>query len=213
MSRARRVERRGAGPYTRGMTRPADAAPTHRAPARTPIHVHDPANAPARPRSREADRVAAYQRLMTLAPTLTGPRPERLGRAADLLWEALSPTGVSWIGFYEIARPGNTHGAVPGEQMILGPCRNKPACSPIGLQGVCGRGFLERRSIVVHDVRSLGANYIACDPRDLSEVVVPLFDEAGDCWGVLDADSFEVGAFDAGDAEGLEGFLSVGVEK
>jgi putative methionine-R-sulfoxide reductase with GAF domain len=56
---------------------------------------------------------------------------------------------------------------------------------------------------VVRDVRDLGEDYIACDPRDLSEVVVPLLEPDGACWGVLDADSRAVGSFDTDDAAGL----------
>ena len=47
--------------------------------------------------------------------------------AADTFWEHLSPTGISWIGFYTI-EPG-------ADEMLLGPRRDKPACSPIGLHG------------------------------------------------------------------------------
>ena len=53
----------------------------------------------------------------------------------------------------------------------------------------------------------LGENYIACDPRDRSEVVLPLFDGAGSCWGVLDLDSYEFSAFDEADVEGLQDVL------
>ena len=129
-------------------------------------------------------------------------------RLCDVLWEALAPTGVSWIGFYVGPGVPAGEGGVAGpEQMLLAPRRDKPACSPIGLHGVCGRGWRERRSIVVRDVAVLGADYVACDPRDKSEVVVPLFDDAGGCWGVLDADSFDVGSFDEADAMRLERVL------
>jgi putative methionine-R-sulfoxide reductase with GAF domain len=37
----------------------------------------------------------------------------------------------------------------------------------------------------------------------MAEVVVPLLEEDGTCWGVLDADSFDVGAFGVADALGL----------
>ena len=57
--------------------------------------------------------------------------------------------------------------------------------------------------MVVRDVAELGENYIACDPRDRSEVVIPLFDETGRCWGVLDVDSHELGAFSDADVTGL----------
>lgn len=112
----------------------------------------------------------------------------------DALWDALHGTGVSWIGFY-------LHEG--GEELVLGPRRDKPACSPIELHGACGRALRSGRPLVVRDVNDLGDGYIACDPRDRSEVVIPLFEHDGDCWGVLDLDSHEVGAFDEGDVAGL----------
>src|SRR5438105_13594580 len=94
--------------------------------------------------------------------------------------------------------------------MIVGPRRDKPACSPIGLHGVCGGAWRERRAMVVRDVAELGTNYVACDPRDRSECVVPLIEEDGTCWGVLDLDSFEVGAFSDEDVSGLRMVLEAG---
>lgn len=124
-------------------------------------------------------------------------RDETMRSVVDAVWEALSPTGVSWVGLY-----------LPGAgELVLGPCRDTPACSPIGLHGVCGRSFRQRRSVIVRDVRSLGEDYVACDPRDLSEVVVPMLNEDGTCRGVLDLDSFEVGTFTRDDALGLEAVL------
>ena len=136
-----------------------------------------------------------YVRVLPHAPT--GSRAERMAAAVDALWDHLAPRGVSWIGFY-LKVDGK-------DEMVLGPRRDKPACSPIGLHGVCGRSFLERRPIVVRDVAALGAGYIACDPRDRSEAVIPLFEPDGTCWGVLDADSYDAAAFDESDVEGMTG--------
>ena len=59
---------------------------------------------------------------------------QRMRAVADALWNALHDKGVSWVGFYV------DHSDQPDDQrLILGPCRNKPACSPIGLHGVCGQ--------------------------------------------------------------------------
>ncbi|MCG3128802.1 MAG: Free methionine-R-sulfoxide reductase [Phycisphaerae bacterium] len=113
----------------------------------------------------------------------------------DLLWDALRDTGVSWLGFY-------VHEG--GDELVLGPLRDKPACSPIGLHGACGQTLLSRRPLVVRDVRELGGGYIACDPRDRSEVVIPLFESDGRCWGVLDLDSHDVESFSDADVVGLE---------
>lgn len=116
----------------------------------------------------------------------------------DTLWGALHGEGIAWIGFY--LYEGD-------DQLVLGPRRDKPACSPIGLHGACGRAFRSQQPVVVRDVAELGENYIACDPRDRSEVVVPLFDAAGRCWGVLDVDSHEPGAFTEADVTGLTRLL------
>jgi len=121
----------------------------------------------------------------------------RMQLVVDAIWKFLSADsgGVSWAGFYLAADDGR--------EMILGPCRDKPACSPIGLHGVCGQALTGGRPMVVADVRKLGADYIACDPRDRSEVVVPLPAARGRPRAVLDLDSHGVSAFDQGDVEGL----------
>lgn len=136
---------------------------------------------------------------------LQAPAPSR-GRAAamhaflDLAWSAFGDDNpspdrktISWIGFYE-------RDTEDSSQMILIDRRPKPACSPIGLHGLCGKGMLDAASYVVDDVRTLGTNYVACDPRDQSELVVPLFNEKHEAFGVLDVDGFAIGAFDEHDA-------------
>lgn len=122
-----------------------------------------------------------------------------MSAVVDALWEAFDRQGYSWVGFYIIDEAR--------QSMLLAHRQPKPACSPIGLHGCCGRCWSERRPLVVHDVAALGNGYIACDPRDRSEVVVPLFSHDGSCWGVLDVDSFDVGAFTADDARGLTQLL------
>jgi L-methionine (R)-S-oxide reductase len=119
-------------------------------------------------------------------------------RCIDLLWGAVGSSGISWIGFYERSSP---------TEMTL-VCREpKPACSPIGLHGMCGRGMLERRPIVIRDVRTLGPNYIACDPKDQSELVIPLIAHDGSCDAVLDVDSWDLASFDDRDAAGMNDVL------
>jgi len=135
-----------------------------------------------------------YHELAGRLALIKGTRDERMQSFVDLAWEPLHTTGVSWLGFYLHQGKG---------EMILGPRRDKPACSPIGLHGACGQVFTSRKPLVVRDVADLGANYIACDPRDRSEVVLPLLDESGNCRGVLDLDSYDVGAFTDEDVAGL----------
>jgi len=126
------------------------------------------------------------------------PRPQAMERAVSLLWNAFGHKPISWVGFYE---PGGDH------DMIL-VCREpKPACSPIGLQGMCGRSYKKRESILIADVRTLGENYIACDPKDQSELVIPMLEPDGRCRGVLDVDSYEITAFDDEDVRGMNRLL------
>jgi putative methionine-R-sulfoxide reductase with GAF domain len=121
---------------------------------------------------------------------------------SDALWEGLRGHGVSWVGFYL-----DVPDATPQTRLVLGPHRDTPACSPIGLHGVCGQALAAGANRIVHDVETLGASYIACDPRDRSEIVIVLRDERA-VWGVLDLDSHEVGAFDARDEAGLTAVLA-----
>lgn len=135
--------------------------------------------------------MAVYERdykpvAMALAE-ISGNRHRRMRQVADVLWRFFKDHGYSWVGFY-LKDPDS-------EQMILGPARDAPACNPIALHGACGMAWAKKRPIVVNDVHNLGAKYIACNPRDRSEVIIPLFNDDGSCWGVLDVDSFERDAF------------------
>ncbi len=124
----------------------------------------------------------------------------------DAIWEAHRNTGVSWVGFYIADETVDAD-----QRLVLGARRDSPACSPIGLTGVCGSSYTSRTIQIVDDVATLGDQYIPCDPRDQSEIVIPLLttSPAGEeaCWGVLDLDSHKVGAFDEHDAHGLADVL------
>ncbi|MEZ6235017.1 MAG: GAF domain-containing protein [Phycisphaerales bacterium] len=126
----------------------------------------------------------------------------------DLLWDHFgdpgphrSGRGYSWVGFY-IGGPG-------ADEMTLAVRRDKPACSPIGLHGMCGRAWQTRRPIIIDDVATLGENYVACDPRDRSELVLPCLDANASAWGVFDADSWDLRAFDEADAAAVGELLCI----
>ena len=148
------------------------------------------------------ERGRDYSGLVSKAAELAvkGPsREDAMRLVTDLLWDGLSEKGVDWLGFY-LTNPA-------GDAMLLSCCRPKPACSPIGLHGVCGKGYLEGRPQVVEDVYALGDDHIVCDPENLSELVVPLFDDGGRCYGVIDLDSKRRASFRPEDAEGIEAVL------
>jgi len=129
-------------------------------------------------------------------------RKEAMRGLTELLWAGLSADGVAWLGFYLLGPKGDS--------LVLEVCRPKPACSPIGLHGVCGKALKEGRPQIVADVHALGDRHIVCDPENRSEVVVPCFGADGRCWGVLDLDSRDLDSFGAGDAEGLAQVLAAG---
>lgn len=133
--------------------------------------------------------------LLLREPTPGGDRYDRMEMAVQKLWAGWAALDVSWLGFY-------LHEG--GEELLLGPRMNKPACSPIGLHGVCGRSWRERAVQIIADVHALGADHIVCDPRNLSELVLPLFDGTGVCWGVFDVDSVVLDAFRPADAKALQ---------
>lgn len=121
---------------------------------------------------------------------------ERMELVTNQLWEWLNDQGLAWVGFYKIS--GDK------KEMVLVCRQPKPACSPIGLHGVCGKAWREKKTQLVPDVRALGGNHIVCDPANRSEVAVPLIEKDGRCRYVLDLDSRELNAFGPEDVAGLE---------
>ncbi len=155
-------------------------------------------------------------------------REQRMGVLIDRLWEvfgnpatldrsltgeaAAALRGYSWVGFYfapdcPFTDMHGQHLRPSAHEMLLDRRQPKPACSPIGLGGMCGRSYREAVPIVVGDVAKLEGGYIACDPRDRSEVVVPCFDEQGKVYAVLDVDGYAPHDFSAHDAEQLHDLL------
>jgi GAF domain-containing protein len=93
---------------------------------------------------------------------------------------------VNWAGFY----------LLKGSELVLGPFQGMPACSHIGEgKGVCGRAVLEKKPLIVPDVRSF-AGHIVCDTASASEIVIPFF-KGGNVYGVLDVDSPVLNRFSA----------------
>jgi len=127
-------------------------------------------------------------------------RPERMMReVVDALWGAFAGSPYSWCGFYVLSEDR--------QSLLLGPHRDKPACSPLPLHGVCGRVAAAGKALVVPDVKALGEAHIECDPRNLSEIALPVFDKSGKVWAVLDVDSVAPAAFDQMDCRWLEKIL------
>jgi len=156
-----------------------------------------PADArPDGPRPRRRDYEKALARLEAKWRRKAIDRGRLLHDIVDALWDVFGGGVYSWCGFYfPDAR---------GKELTLGPHRDKPACSPIGFHGVCGRAASSKTTQIVPDVKALGAAHIECDPENRSEIAIPVFDEKGEVFAVLDVDSRQVGAFDDEDRRWLE---------
>ena len=99
-----------------------------------------------------------------------------------------------WTGFY-------IH---TNNDLTVGPYQGPLACQVLERErGVCWAGFLNKETIIVPDVQKF-PGHIACDSRSNAEIVVPLLDEKGQVWGVLDVDSKTRDAFSPVDQHWLE---------
>ena len=126
--------------------------------------------------------------------------PDRMMReVVDVLWDIFAGSPYSWVGFYLLSGGG--------QSLVLGPHRDKPACSPLPMHGVCGQVARSGVAMRVADVGALGEAHIVCDPRNVSEIALPVRDRDGKVWGVFDVDSTQPAAFDDMDQRWLETIL------
>lgn len=94
-----------------------------------------------------------------------------------------------WIGFY----------IVENEELVLGPFQGPVACTRIPLgKGVCGTSWKKKELINVPDVHEF-PGHIACNENSRSELVIPIFNDSGHVFCVLDIDSSKLAAFDRTD--------------
>ena len=106
-----------------------------------------------------------------------------------------------WTGFY-VVDPKKL-----GE-LVIGPYQGTLGCLriPFG-KGVCGTAAATRETQIVDDVHAF-PGHIACDANSLSEIVVPVINNAGELIAVLDVDSDQKAMFDGDDKAGLEAIIA-----
>ena len=123
-----------------------------------------------------------------------------LSNASALLKMNLSHT--VFAGFY----------LYDGNELILGPFQGGVSCVRIALgKGVCGESAASRQSVIVGDVKNY-SNYISCDSKALSEIVVPMVKKE-QLLAVLDLDSSVLDDYDEIDQKYLEEFVSILLDK
>lgn len=147
-----------------------------------------------------ANKTELYAGLLTQMQGLLHGERDRIANAANfsaLVFHALD--GLNWCGFYFF----------DGTELVVGPFQGKPACVRIALgKGVCGTAAATRQTQVVEDVHAF-PGHIACDAASRSEIVVPLYDDAGGLVGVWDVDSPLPARFDEEDRVGMERLCAV----
>ena len=99
-----------------------------------------------------------------------------------------------WTGFYRVVEPG---------LLKIGPYQGGHGCLviPFG-KGVCGAVAARGELLRLDDVEAF-PDHIACSSTTKSEIVLPVFDKAGQLRAVLDIDSELPAAFDTIDESGL----------
>jgi len=105
---------------------------------------------------------------------------------------------VNWVGFY----------LLKNNALVLGPFQGRSACVDIQIgKGVCGSAALQRKSIIVKDVKLID-NYISCHDETRSEIVIPIIIN-DNLYGVLDIDSLVVDRFSDNDRILLEEIVEI----
>lgn len=104
-----------------------------------------------------------------------------------------------WTGFYRVTGP---------ETLKIGPYQGGHGCLVIPFaRGVCGACARSGQTQLVADVDAF-PGHIACASSTRSEIVLPVWTQAGKLIAVLDIDSDQPGAFTQDDADGLAAILA-----
>ncbi len=104
-----------------------------------------------------------------------------------------------WTGFYRVVAPG---------LLKIGPYQGGHGCLTIPFErGVCGAAARSGSVQLVDDVEAF-PGHIACAASTRSELVLPVWNGAGDLIAVFDIDSDKPAAFTEEDAEALAAILA-----
>ena len=104
-----------------------------------------------------------------------------------------------WTGFYRVVEP---------EVLKIGSYQGGHGCLVIPFaRGVCGAAARTQEIQLVPDVEAF-EGHIACSSSTRSEIVLPVFNGAGDLIGVFDIDSNQPDAFTEEDAVELSAILA-----
>lgn len=136
-----------------------------------------------------------------IAAVIDGERnlTARMATVSNILHHAFDH--YFWTGFY-VVDPHKEN------ELIVGPYQGTMGCLriPFG-RGVCGTAAATGEVQIVDDVHAF-PGHIACDANSASEIVIPVYDGAGQLIAVFDVDSDKQGMFDEIDRDGLAPILA-----
>lgn len=140
-------------------------------------------------------KAAQYQRIYDQLTELLTKTNNKIARMATIVAVLHHKRKYFfWTGFY----------LLDNGVLTVGPYQGSLACQVLKENtGVCWAAINQKKSLVVPDVHEF-PGHIACDSRSNSEIVIPLRDEKGEIYGVLDVDSSEFNSFDETDEQYLQ---------
>jgi L-methionine (R)-S-oxide reductase len=149
--------------------------------------------------TRTAGRADVYREITPQIEALLEGETDLVANLANVAAVLKEVFGFFWVGFY-LAKDG---------QLVLGPFQGPLACTRIDFNsGVCGHAYTTREVVIVPNVDEF-PGHIACSSAARSEIVLPMFDTAGNVFGVLDVDSDSLNDFSNADAEGLSRIVNL----
>lgn len=147
--------------------------------------------------SKTASREQIYKELAPQVEALVAGETDLIANLANLAAVLKEAFGFFWVGFY----------LKKGDQLVLGPFQGPLACTRIDFgSGVCGHAYTARETVIVPNVDEF-PGHIACSSASKSEIVVPMFDDAGEVFAVLDVDSDRLDDFSDVDGIALEALV------
>ncbi|HEX8248668.1 MAG TPA: GAF domain-containing protein [Pyrinomonadaceae bacterium] len=149
--------------------------------------------------SKTKERKVIYEELAPQIAALVAGETDLVANLANISAALKEAFGFFWVGFY----------IKKENQLVLSAFQGSIACTRIDFdKGVCGHCYTTRRTVIVPDVEKF-PGHIACSSLSKSEIVLPIFDAAGEVFGVLDVDSDKLDDFSQTDAEGLQKIVNI----
>lgn len=141
-----------------------------------------------------------YDTLAKTIHSLTKGETDEVALMATLVCELHhADDRFDWTGFYRVTEPN---------LLKIGLYQGGHGCLQIPFsRGVCGAAARTREVQLVDDVEAF-EGHIACASSTRSELVLPVFNAAGDVIAVLDIDSDQHAAFIKEDAQALTTILA-----